>query len=104
MPEKCTEPCGDLRRLERALDRLQEQNSETYREIFQRLNDLDKVEAAQVEQFITVNGKLDKLLAWQENQRDKPAKRWETVVSCALSSLAGAFLLWLAAGMPGVGR
>ena len=35
---------------------------------------------------------------------DKPAKRWESLVGYALSALVGAFLLWLAAGMPGVGK
>ena len=33
---------------------------------------------------------------------DKPAKRWESLVGYALSALTGAFLLWVASGMPGL--
>ena len=33
---------------------------------------------------------------------DKPAKRWESLVGYGLSALAGAFLLWVASGMPGL--
>lgn len=33
---------------------------------------------------------------------NKPAKHWESMVGCAISVLIGAFLLWLAEGMPGV--
>ena len=40
MPDKCTEPCADLTRLEKELDKFQGQNSDTHREIFKRLNEL----------------------------------------------------------------
>lgn len=32
----------------------------------------------------------------------RPAKRWEQLVDKALFAAAGAFLAWLAAGMPGI--
>lgn len=34
---------------------------------------------------------------------DKPARRWDGLVDKALWLLAGAFLAWVLAGMPGVG-
>lgn len=34
---------------------------------------------------------------------DKPVKRWDGLVDKALWLLAGAFLAWVLAGMPGVG-
>ena len=34
--------------------------------------------------FETVNEKLDKLIEWQENQRDKPGRRWESLVEKAV--------------------
>ena len=34
---------------------------------------------------------------------DKPGKRWDGLVDKALWLLAGAFLAWVVAGMPGVG-
>ena len=65
MPDKCTEPCADLTRLEKELDKFQGQNSDTHREIFKRLNELERAEAAQEQHFSTVNEKLDKLIEWQ---------------------------------------
>jgi ABC-type transport system involved in multi-copper enzyme maturation permease subunit len=48
--------------------------------------------------------KLDELTATAKDLAGKPAKRWEALVSCIISALAGAFLVWLASGMPGVGK
>ena len=62
MPDKCTEPCAEVVRLERELDKFQAQNSDTHKEIFRRLNGLEQAEAAQEQHFFTVNEKLDKLL------------------------------------------
>ena len=47
--------------------------------------------------------KLDEIAEKVNTLADKPAKRWESMVGSALSALAGAFLLWLATGMPWVG-
>ena len=97
MPDKCTEPCADLTRLEKELDKFQGQNSDTHREIFRRLNDLERAEAAQEQHFSTVNEKLDKLIEWQEAQREKPAKRWEGLVDKLIWAVAGAVVAFLLA-------
>lgn len=97
MPEKCAEPCADLIRLEKELDKFQGQNSDTHREIFKRLNELEKAEAAQEKHFETVNEKLDKLIEWQENQRDKPGKRWESIVEKAIWAVCAAVIAFLLA-------
>ena len=34
---------------------------------------------------------------------DKPVKRWDSLVDKAMWLLAGAFLVWVLSGMPGVG-
>lgn len=34
---------------------------------------------------------------------DKPSKRWDSLVDKLLFTAAGAFLVWVVAGMPGVG-
>ena len=95
MPEKCVEPCADLQRLEKELDKLQGQSSGTHREIFQRLNELEKAEAAQEKHFETVNEKLDRLIEWQENQRDKPGRRWESLVEKAVWAVCAAVIAFL---------
>ena len=95
MPDKCTEPCADLTRLEKELDKFQGQNSDTHREIFKRLNELERAEAAQEQHFSTVNEKLDKLIEWQEAQRDEPARRWESIVEKAVWAVCAAVIAFL---------
>ena len=69
----------------------------THREMFQRLGQLEKAEAAQEKHFETVNEKLDKLIEWQENQLDKPARRWEGIVDKLIWGVVGAVLALLLA-------
>lgn len=95
MSEKCAEPCAGLARLEKELDKFKGQNSDTHKEIFQRLGELEKAEAAQEKHFETVNEKLDKLIEWQEHQRDKPARRWEAIVEKALWAVCAAVIAFL---------
>ena len=35
---------------------------------------------------------IGKIVAWQESQQDKPAKRWETVIAAVITGVVG-FLL-----------
>lgn len=104
MPEKCNEPCPDLTRLEQQLKDLQTQNGNDHKEMRDRLTQLEKEEAVQVVQYKTILDKLDSLTEKVGALEAKPAKRWESLVGCALSALVGAFLLWLAAGMPGAAK
>ena len=94
MPDKCTEPCAEVVRLERELDKFQAQNSDTHKEIFRRLNGLEQAEAAQEQHFSTVNEKLDKLLKWQENQLEKPSRHWESIVEKAVWAVCAAVIAW----------
>lgn len=104
MPENCNpNDCPLLPRVE-ALERCNEQHGDTHREIFRRLNDVEKDNAVQEAHYQAITGKLDEIAATVKSLADKPAKRWESLVGYTLSALAGAFLLWLAAGMPGVGK
>ena len=87
-----------------ALERANEQHGETHRELFRRMNDVERDNAVQDAHYKAITGKLDEISATVKALADKPAKRWESLVGCALSALVGAFLLWVAAGMPGVGK
>lgn len=95
MPDKCTETCAEVVRLERELDKFQAQNSDTHKEIFRRLNGLEQAEAAQEQHFSTVNEKLDKLLKWQENQLEKPSRHWESIVEKAVWAVCAAVIAFL---------
>lgn len=70
-------------------------SSKTHKELFQRLNELERAEAAQEKHFEIVNEKLDKLIEWQENQLDKPAKRWDGLVEKALWAVCAAVIAFL---------
>lgn len=104
MPENCKpNDCPLTPRVE-SLERANEQHGKTHREIFARLNDVEKDNAVQDARYQAINGKLDEISVTVKTLADRPAKRWESLVGYALSALVGAFLLWVASGMPGVGK
>ena len=58
--------------LEKQLDEYRRQARETHAQLFDRMRDLEKAEAARNEQYKQIMEKLDQLLEWQETQRKKP--------------------------------
>lgn len=62
-------------------------------EIKPRVEHADKME----EELKAVENRVDEI-------EKKPGKRWESLIGYALSALVGAFLLWVASGMPGVAK
>lgn len=83
-----------------ALERANEQHSKTHREIFQRMNGLERDNAVQAAQYKTINDTLGEIKTTVDTLAAKPGKRWEMLMGCVLSALAGAFLLWVVSGMP----
>lgn len=45
---------------------------------------------------------VDKLVSKVDTMEAKPGKRWDKLISSLIGALAGAFLVWVASGMPGV--
>lgn len=87
-----------------ALERANEQHGATHREIFNRMNNVERDNAVQGAHYKAIAGKLDEISDTVKSLADKPAKRWESLVGYALSAIVGAFLLWVASGMPGAGK
>ena len=108
MPEPCNpNDCPVSARvdaLEKEFDRYRGNSSETHKQMFDRIGALEQNKAALAEKLDGIDEKLDGLTEKVESLMDKPAKRWESLVGYALSALVGAFLLWVASGMPGVGK
>ena len=109
MNEKCQDNCPLTSRVE-ALERANEQHGKTHREIFGRLNAVEQTNAVQNANYVTIIQKLDDLTNSHKelNKRlgeleAKPGKRWESLVGYVLAAIAGAFVIWAASGMPGVG-
>ena len=106
MPETCNpNDCPVSARvdaLEKEFYRYRGSSSDTHRQMFDRIGALEQNGAAVKTKLDSIEGKLDELTVTVKALADKPAKRWESLVGYALSALAGAFLLWVASGMPGV--
>lgn len=45
----------------------------------------------------TTNEKIDKVIKWQEDQQQKPAKRWESIVDKVLMLFVGAVVAYILA-------
>lgn len=95
MPEKCSEPCQDLARLEQQVKDLQKQNGEDHKEMRDRLTQLEKEEAVQLVQYKTILDKLDGLTEKVEALESKPGKRWESIVEKAVWAVCAAVIAFL---------
>ena len=106
MPETCNpSDCPVSARVEALkdeFDRYRGSSSETHRQMFNRIGALEQSGATLKAKLDSIEEKLDELTVTVKALADKPAKRWESLVGYGLSALAGAFLLWLASGMPGL--
>lgn len=96
MPECTPRDCPLVPRVE-ALEGENKRHTETHKEIFQRLNTLEKNDAVQD----TILKRLDEIAEKVNALEAKPAKRWEHLVGTLISTLVGAFVAWMALGMPG---
>lgn len=95
MNDNCSE-CPVVPRVE-ALERANEQHGATHREIFQRMNSLERGEAAQAEQYKAIMDKLDVLTRKVDAMEAKPGKRWESLAEKALWAVVAAVIAFLLA-------
>lgn len=128
MPEQCTNQprdCPLIPRVE-ALEEANKQHSNTHRELFDRLRELERLEGIQGEQYKNIMEKFDALAkSLDEMKRDskaiaeklpalthkveqlekvtddvdelkeKPARRWESIVDKALWAVCAAVIAFL---------
>lgn len=96
MPEKCTEArdCPLVSRVE-SLERANEQHSATHREIFNRMNAVEKDNAVQDAHYRSITGKLDEISTTVKTLADKPGKRWESLAEKAIWAVAAAVIAFL---------
>ena len=50
----------------------------------------------------TMGESVERLETKVDTLEDKPAQRWDKLISSLIGAMAGAFLVWVASGMPGV--
>lgn len=88
--------------LEKEFDRYRNASSETHRQMFERIGALEQSGAAVREKLDSMDKKLDGVVATVKALAEKPGKWWESLVGHFISAAVGAFLLWVASGMPGL--
>lgn len=58
--------------------------------------------AVMAERMNTMNENVTGLAKKVDEIENKPAERWDKLVSAVIGALAGAFIAWIASGIPGV--
>lgn len=97
MPENCNDSaCPYLHRIE-ALESGQKRE-EAFRKTYYEERESHIERNARLDAKITaMDEKLDKVVAWQEAQQAKPAKRWEGLVERAVWAVCAAVIAFLLA-------
>lgn len=83
--------------LEKQMSEWREASRSTHKELFDRMRELEKAEAARNEQYDNIMEKLDRLIAWQEVEQAKPKKRWETIVDKSVWAVLAAVIAFILA-------
>ena len=71
-------------------------------ESHEALHQLATSVAVMAEKQDTMNTNVEKLSEKVDSIEGKPAERWDKLISTIIGALAGAFIAWIASGMPGV--
>lgn len=71
-------------------------------ESHEALHQLAASVAVMAERQDTMNTNVEKLTEKMDSIEGKPAERWDKLISTVIGALAGAFIAWIASGMPGV--
>ena len=100
MPDNCSpNDCpvsARVDRMEKEMDRYRDGSAKTHQEMFRRLNALEQSRTATETKLDAIDGKLDKLISWREEQDNKPNKFLDNLKNNAvwlvLAALLGALL------------
>ena len=78
---------------------LREKNSTDHKEFYNRIESTEKSMVESVSDRKHINEKLDKIDVNVEALMQKPAKRYDTVVTCIITTLIGAIVGFLLSGV-----
>ena len=93
---ECQENCPLEPRVA-ALERANEQHGATHRELFRRMNDVERDNAVQDAHYRAIDAKLDELTIMVKELSGKAGKRWEGLVEKALWAVCAAVIAFLLA-------
>lgn len=85
--------------IENDLKELRERNSKDHKEFFNRIEKTEKDMVESVGDRKHINEKLDKIDVNVESLMQKPAKRYDTVVTSIITAIVGALIGFLLSGV-----
>ena len=91
---ECQENCPLEPRVA-ALERANEQHGATHRELFRRMNDVERDNAVQDAHYRAIDAKLDELTIMVKELSGKAGKRWEKAVETGLVALVTGVVCFL---------
>ena len=99
MTETCNPNDCPMKPRVSALERANEQHSSTHREVFRRMNEVERVNAVQDERYRAIDTKLDELSVMVRELSGKAGKRWDGLVDKLIWAVAGAVVAFLLSGI-----
>ena len=88
-----------FKQIEDDLKQLREKNSADHKEFYNRIENVEKDMVESQGDRKHINEKLDKIDVNVEALMQKPAKRYDTVVTCIITTLIGAIVGFLLSGV-----
>lgn len=96
MPEKCPDSCPLVPRV-KVLEQDNERHTQTHKEIFDRLRQVETDNAVQEAHYKAIDAKLDELTVMVKELSGKAGKRWDGLVDKAIWAVAAAVIAYLLA-------
>lgn len=98
----CDTNCANehrFKQIEEDLKELRDKNSKDHKEFYNRIEKAEKDMVESVGDRKHINEKLDKIDANVEELMQKPAKRYDTVVTSIITAVVGALIGFLLSGV-----
>ena len=88
-----------IKNLEEDLREFKERNSKDHKEFYNRLEDVEKDMVSSKSDREHINAKLDEISTNVKSLAEKPAKRYETIVTSVLTAIIGALVGFILSGV-----
>lgn len=88
-----------IKNLEEDLREFKERNSKDHKEFYNRLEDVEKDMVSSKSDREHINTKLDEISTDVKSLAEKPAKRYETIVTSVLTAIIGALVGFILSGV-----
>ncbi|MEG0913716.1 MAG: hypothetical protein RSG53_08925 [Oscillospiraceae bacterium] len=87
-----------LKRLEDRLNDLEEKNSTSHQKFYDRIEDIGKKIAVSENQYATMLSMMSEIKADVGAIKEKPTKRWESVIAAIIAAVVGVIMTLILTG------